>query len=174
MSQARKPPTPPMSMDMYVAHALVDCIESAEGLPHLLLQTAGIADQLPASLASQNPLILNIGRSACAERCFHDQSVSFKARFNGAPYHLTIPYTNILVIFDKISGEARPLAASQHPLKINLKDPTQPLLVQMIPQETVDHMLTPPPEAATPAPVKPVCTTPPDGSSNVRQLFPRK
>jgi stringent starvation protein B len=60
---------------------------------------------VPKGFASDGKIILNIASSATESRVITNNSISFKARFNGRPEKIIVPCSAVLSIYAKENGE---------------------------------------------------------------------
>lgn len=180
MSSRKRTTPPPILYRMWVVKALFDCIEHSEGLPHVYIDATYVNSQLPPEHRANHVMVLNVSTVATRNRSFGEEVLSFKTRLNGVTYDINLPYTAILVVYDKETGEAWELGGTPEGkrLMFNTKgDPSKALFYVETIQERIDTLLTPAPavEPPTAAPAPPAaCTDVPEGSTNVVQLFRSK
>ena len=60
---------------------------------------------VPEGLAKEGKIVLNISSSATVERAITNDSISFKARFNGKSQQVIVPCDAVLTIYAQENGE---------------------------------------------------------------------
>ena len=89
----------------YLIRAYCDWIEDSSFTPHILVNSEKAGVSVPKGFASEGKIILNIDSSATEGRVISNESVSFKARFNGRSEKITVPCSAVLSIYAKENGE---------------------------------------------------------------------
>ena len=89
----------------YLIRAYCDWIESSSFTPHILVNSERAGVLIPEGFASEGKIVLNIDSSATESRVINDESISFKARFNGRSEKITVPCSAVLSIYAKENGE---------------------------------------------------------------------
>ena len=89
----------------YLIRAYCDWIEDSNFTPHILVSSEKAGVSIPEGFASDGKIILNIDSSATEGRVITNKSISFKARFNGRPEKIIVPYNSVLSIYAKENGE---------------------------------------------------------------------
>ena len=89
----------------YLIRAYCDWIEDSSFTPHILVNSEKAGISVPAGFASEGKIVLNIASSATEGRVITNESISFKARFNGRSEKITVPYGAVLSIYAKENGE---------------------------------------------------------------------
>jgi stringent starvation protein B len=79
---------------------------------------------VPEGLAKEGKIVLNISSSATVGRAITNDSVSFKARFNGKSQQVIVPCDAVLTIYAQENGEGmffdKPEKPSKEAKKPNL------------------------------------------------------
>ena len=108
----------------YLIRAYCDWIEDSGLTPHVLVDCEKNGALVPEGLAKEGKIILNISSSATVERTITNDSISFKARFNGKPQQVIVPCDAVLTIYAQENGEGmffdKPESPSQEAKKPNL------------------------------------------------------
>ena len=89
----------------YLIRAYCDWIEDSSFTPHILVNSEKAGVSVPKGFASEGKIILNIDSSATEGRAITNESISFKARFNGRSEKITVPCSAVLSIYAKENGE---------------------------------------------------------------------
>jgi len=89
----------------YLIRAYCDWIEDSDLTPHVLVNCEKKGTLVPEGLAKEGKIILNISSSATVERAITNDSISFKARFNGKSQQVIVPCDAVLTIYAQENGE---------------------------------------------------------------------
>ena len=89
----------------YLIRAYCDWIEGSSFTPHILVNSEKSGVSVPEGFASDGKIVLNIATSATEGRVITNESISFKARFNGRSEKITVPCAAVLSIYAKENGE---------------------------------------------------------------------
>ena len=89
----------------YLIRAYCDWIEDSNLTPHILVDCEKTGAIVPAGFAKKGKIVLNINSSATENRLITNDSISFKARFNGKSQTVIIPCEAVLTIYAQESGE---------------------------------------------------------------------
>ena len=89
----------------YLVRAYCDWIEDSNLTPHILVDCEKLGVIVPEGFKKDGKIVLNIGSSATNHRTITNDSISFKARFNGKPQKVIIPCEAVLTIYAKENGE---------------------------------------------------------------------
>ena len=89
----------------YLIRAYCDWIEDSSFTPHILVSSEKAGVLIPEGFASEGKIVLNIDSSATEGRVISNESISFKARFNGRSEKITVPCSAVLSIYAKENGE---------------------------------------------------------------------
>jgi stringent starvation protein B len=108
----------------YLIRAYCDWIEDSGLTPHILVNCEKNGTLAPEGLAKEGKIVLNISSSATVGRAITNDSISFKARFNGKSQQIIVPCAAVLTIYAQENGEGmlfdKPEALSQEAKKPNL------------------------------------------------------
>jgi len=89
----------------YLIRAYSDWIEDSALTPHILVDCEKNGVVVPEGFEKEGKVVLNISSSATENRLITNDSISFKARFNGKPQKVFIPCEAVLTIYAQESGE---------------------------------------------------------------------
>ena len=89
----------------YLIRAYCDWIEDSNLTPHILVDCEKTGAVVPAGFAKKGKIVLNISSSATENRLITNDSISFKARFNGRSQKIIIPCEVVLTIYAQENGE---------------------------------------------------------------------
>ena len=89
----------------YLIRAYCDWIEDNKFTPYLLVNTAVLGVVVPEGLDANGKIVLNISASAADSRVISNETISFKARFQGKPQKIVVPCDAVLSIYAKENGE---------------------------------------------------------------------
>ena len=89
----------------YLIRAYCDWIEDSGLTPHILVNCEKNGTLVPEGLAKEGKIVLNISSSATVARAITNDSISFKARFNGKSQQVIVPCDAVLTIYAQENGE---------------------------------------------------------------------
>ena len=89
----------------YLIRAYCDWIEDSSLTPHVLVNCEKDGVVVPKGFAKKGKIVLNISSSATENRLITNDSISFKARFNGRPQKVIVPCEAILTIYAQENRE---------------------------------------------------------------------
>ena len=89
----------------YLIRAYCDWIEDSALTPHILVDCKKTGVVVPEGFEKEGKIVLNISSSATQNRLITNNSISFKARFNGKPQKVVVPCTAVLTIYAQENGE---------------------------------------------------------------------
>ena len=89
----------------YLVRAYCDWIEDSNLTPHVLVDCEKTGAVVPEGFAKKGKIVLNISSTATENRLITNDSISFKARFNGKSQTVIIPCEAVLTIYAQESGE---------------------------------------------------------------------
>ena len=108
----------------YLIRAYCDWIEESGLTPHVLVNCGKNGTLVPEGLAKEGKIVLNISSSATVGRAITNDSISFKARFNGKSQQVVVPCDAVLTIYAQENGEGmffdKPEKPSKEAKKPNL------------------------------------------------------
>ena len=89
----------------YLVRAYCDWIEDSSLTPYVLVDCEKTGAVVPEGFAKKGKIVLNISSTATENRLITNDSISFKARFNGKSQTVIIPCEAVLTIYAQESGE---------------------------------------------------------------------
>jgi stringent starvation protein B len=89
----------------YLVRAYCDWIEDSNLTPHILVDCEKTGVVIPESFEKEGKIVLNISSSATENRLITNDSISFKARFNGRSQKVIVPCQAVLTIYAQENGE---------------------------------------------------------------------
>ena len=89
----------------YLIRAYCDWIEDNNLTPYLLVNTSFAGVIVPKELDANGKIVLNISSSAAVNRNITNETISFKARFQGKSQEIIVPCDAVLSIYAQESGE---------------------------------------------------------------------
>ena len=89
----------------YLVRAYCDWIEDSNLTPHILVDCEKTGVVIPEGFEKAGKIVLNISSSATENRLITNDSISFKARFNGRPQKVIVPCQAVLTIYAQENGE---------------------------------------------------------------------
>ena len=89
----------------YLVRAYCDWIEDSNLTPHILVDCEKTGVVIPEGFKKKGKIALNISSSATENRLITNDSISFKARFNGRPQKVIVPCQAVLTIYAQENGE---------------------------------------------------------------------
>jgi stringent starvation protein B len=108
----------------YLIRAYCDWIEDSGLTPHVLVSCEKNGTLVPEGLSKEGKIVLNISSSATVGRTITNDSISFKARFNGKSQQVIVPCDAVITIYAQENGEGmffdKPETPSQEAKKPNL------------------------------------------------------
>jgi len=88
----------------YLVRAYCDWIEDSGLTPYIVVDCKKRGVVVPDGFTKDGKIVLNISPSAAENRLITNDSVSFKARFNGKSEKINIPCEAILTIYAHENG----------------------------------------------------------------------
>lgn len=89
----------------YLLRAMHEWMADNELTPHLVVDANAENLRAPPGHANDGKLILNVSYSATRALALGNDCISFEARFNGAPFHVSVPITAVLGIYARETGQ---------------------------------------------------------------------
>jgi len=89
----------------YLIRAYCDWIEESGLTPHILVDCEKTGVAVPKGFEKEGKIVLNISSSATENRLITNDSISFKARFNGSSQKVIVPCQAVLTIYAQENGE---------------------------------------------------------------------
>jgi len=88
----------------YLLRAMYEWIVDNGATPHLLVDIASEAVQVPRQYSQNGRIVLNIGPTAVQGLTLGNSTVSFNARFGGRPTSVVVPVDAIIAIYTRENG----------------------------------------------------------------------
>jgi stringent starvation protein B len=73
--------------------------------PHIVVDAAHAGGQVPAEHVKEGKIVLNVSHSATRDLVLGNDTVSFEARFGGAPLKIAVPVGAVMGIYARETGE---------------------------------------------------------------------
>ena len=103
----------------YLIRALYQwCIDNAL-TPYVAVFVDHSVD-VPQEYVSQSEIVLNISPSACQAIVIDNESIQFKARFNGVPKEIYLPLTHIMAIYSRENNQGMSFPVNISQVKADL------------------------------------------------------
>ena len=97
--------TPSKSKRPYLIRAMHEWMGDNGHTPHIVIDASVEGVTVPAEHVKDGKIILNISHSAAHNLKMANTSVSFRARFSGAPFDVWVPVSSVLGIYAKETGQ---------------------------------------------------------------------
>jgi len=104
----------------YLVRALYEWILDNDTTPYILVDTSSDQVLIPAGIASDGKVVLNLSPAAIQNLEMTNDHVSFSARFNGVAQDLYCPISSLMAIYARENGEGMMFPAEES------DDSTQP------------------------------------------------
>ena len=89
----------------YLVRALYEWILDNDTTPYILVDTSSDQVLIPAGIASDGKVVLNLSPTAIQNLEMTNEHVSFSARFNGVAEDLYCPVSSLMAIYARENGE---------------------------------------------------------------------
>ena len=89
----------------YLVRALYEWILDNGNTPYILVDTASDQVLIPAGIANDGKVVLNLAPAAIQDLEITNDQVSFSARFNGKAEQIFVPVASLLAIYARENGE---------------------------------------------------------------------
>lgn len=94
-----------VSVAPYLIRAYHQWMEDSELTPHILVDCSKEKVIVPSPYIQQGKIVLNIASEATSNLLINNETVSFKARFDGKTQTVSVPTNAILTIYAGENGE---------------------------------------------------------------------
>jgi len=94
-----------VSVAPYLIRAYHQWMEDSELTPHILVDCSKANVVVPRPYIQQGKIVLNIASEATSDLLINNETVSFKARFDGKSQTISVPTSAILTIYAGENGE---------------------------------------------------------------------
>jgi len=88
----------------YLVRALYDWIVDNNLTPHIVVDTRQAGVEVPAGLAEDGRIVLNIGPRAVQALNLGNEKITFSARFGGVPTDVRVPENAVMGIYARENG----------------------------------------------------------------------
>ena len=112
----------------YLIRAYCDWIEDNKLTPYLLINTKINGVVVPPGHDANGKMVLNISSSATVSRTISNDSISFKARFQGESRKIVVPCDAVLSIYAQENGEGMMFDTTKSDQGENDKKPSLKIL----------------------------------------------
>lgn len=89
----------------YLLRALYEWIADNHMTPHVLVEAGAEGVDVPDQAIQKGKVILNIDQAAVRQLDVGNEWLTFKARFSGSEYNVTVPIDAVLAIYAKENGQ---------------------------------------------------------------------
>jgi stringent starvation protein B len=89
----------------YLVRALYEWILDNDTTPYILVDTSSDQVLIPAGIASDGKVVLNLSPAAIQNLEMTNEHISFSARFNGVAEDLYCPISSLMAIYARENGE---------------------------------------------------------------------
>lgn len=96
---------PAASVAPYLIRAYHHWMEDSELTPHILVDCSRADVVVPAPYIQQQQIVLNIATKATRALAISNESITFKARFDGQSQTISVPIDAVLTIYAGENGE---------------------------------------------------------------------
>ncbi len=98
---------PTVSVAPYLIRAYHQWMEDSGLTPHILVDCSKEGVIVPSPYIQQGKIVLNIASEATSALIISNETVSFKARFDGKTQTISVPTSAILTIYAGENGRSR-------------------------------------------------------------------
>ena len=112
----------------YLIRAYCDWIEDNNLTPYLLVNTIIAGVIVPKELDANGKMVLNISSSATVDRNITNDTISFKARFQGKSQEIIVPCNAVISIYAQENGEGMMFDNKKKSLEKKGKKPSLTIL----------------------------------------------
>jgi len=99
----------------YLLRGLYEWISDNDLTPHVLVDAGVAGVDVPQHTVQKGKVVLNIAASATEQLQLDNETISFKARFSGKPYPITIPMEAVIAIYARENGQGMMFAVEESP-----------------------------------------------------------
>jgi stringent starvation protein B len=97
----------------YLIRALYEWILDNDTTPYILVDTSSDQVLIPAGIANDGKVVLNLSPAAIQNLEMTNEHVSFSARFNGVAQDLYCPISSLMAIYARENGEGMMFPAEE-------------------------------------------------------------
>ena len=99
----------------YLLRALYEWITDNGLTPHVLVNAELDGVDVPPNTIQKGKVVLNIATGATQNLQLENDVISFKARFSGQPYQISIPMGAVIAIYARENGQGMMFAQDDKP-----------------------------------------------------------
>jgi stringent starvation protein B len=99
----------------YLLRALYEWITDNGLTPHVLVDAEVNGVDVPDHVIQKGKVVLNVAASATEQLLLDNETISFKARFSGKPYPISVPMDAVIAIYARENGQGMMFAADDLP-----------------------------------------------------------
>jgi len=89
----------------YLLRALYEWITDNGLTPHVLVDAEIDGVDVPEHAIQKGKVVLNVAASATEQLKLDNETISFKARFSGKPYPISVPMDAVIAIYARENGQ---------------------------------------------------------------------
>ena len=118
--------TPPRP---YLVRALIDWIVDNDCTPFVAIASEMAGVTVPPGTAKDGRVVLNLSASATRNLQISNEVLTVDCRFDGKPFHVTVPMGALVAVFARENGEGmsfEPEQAAEKPAATEAPPPTKP------------------------------------------------
>ena len=120
----------------YLIRAMHEWMGDNSHTPHIVVDTSVDGVSVPVEHIKDGKIILNVSDSAAHNLKLTNDSISFRARFSGAPFNVWVPIQSVLGIYARETGQG--MVFSQDTEKAEHIEPPE-LQAEIEVEETRSH-----------------------------------
>jgi stringent starvation protein B len=99
----------------YLLRGLYEWITDNGMTPHVLVDAEIEGVDVPQHVIQKGKVVLNIAAGATEHLLLNNESISFKARFSGKPYPISVPMDAVIAIYARENGQGMMFAQDDTP-----------------------------------------------------------
>ncbi|MEL7297560.1 MAG: ClpXP protease specificity-enhancing factor [Pseudomonadota bacterium] len=99
----------------YLIRAMHEWMSDNGHTPHLVVDALHDAVVVPSEHVKDGRIVLNISYTAAHALTLDNQTVSFRARFGGQPFEVSVPVSSVLGIYARETGQGMVFADGTEP-----------------------------------------------------------
>ena len=98
----------------YLVRALYEWILDNETTPYILVDTSSDKVQIPAGIATDGKVVLNLAPLAIQDLEMNNDYIAFSARFSGVAQEIFCPMNSLMAIYARENGEGMMFPAEEN------------------------------------------------------------
>ena len=107
----------------YLVRALYEWILDNDNTPYILVDTSSDQVLIPAGIANDGKVVLNVAPTAVQNLDMNNEAISFSARFNGVAENIFVPIASLLAIYARENGEGMMFPGREKPMMKRCRRP---------------------------------------------------